>query len=210
MKKEIKNIVFDLGGVLIDLDFPRALKAFEQAGLTDIAKDVQAFSREGIFMDIELGNISSEDFLQAICRRSELPMSVDEARAYWNLILVDIPQEKLALVRKLRKEYPVYLLSNTNMPHWEYICEKSFCAGGYSMDDYFVKAFLSCDMHLAKPDKAIYEQMLRESGMRAEETLFIDDSEANCRAAEEVGIHTHHYHIGDDLREALQCHSLSV
>ena len=103
MKKEIKNIVFDLGGVLIDLDFPRALKAFEQAGLTDIAKDVQAFSREGIFMDIELGNISSEDFLEAICQRSKQPMSIKQAREYWNLILVDIPQEKLALVRELRK-----------------------------------------------------------------------------------------------------------
>lgn len=204
MKKEIKNIVFDLGGVLIDLDFPRALKAFEQAGLTDIAKDVQAFSREGIFMDIELGNISSEDFLQAICRRSELPMSVDEARAYWNLILVDIPQEKLALVRKLRKEYPVYLLSNTNMPHWDFICKQSFNARGHRLEDYFVKAFLSFEMHLAKPDKAIFEQMLAESGLNPEETLFIDDSEANCKAAQEVGIRTVHYHIGDDLKKIFE------
>lgn len=200
MKKEIKNIVFDLGGVLIDLDFPRALKAFEQAGLTDIAKDVQAFSREGIFMDIELGNISSEDFLQAICQRSERPMSIEQARAYWNLILVDIPQEKLALVRELRKKYPVYLLSNTNQPHWEYACQKSFCAEGYRMDDYFVKAFLSYEMHLAKPDKTIFEQMLQEAGLKAEETLFIDDSEVNCRAAKACGIQTIHYLLGEDLR----------
>ena len=200
MKKEIKNIVFDLGGVLIDLDFPRALKAFEQAGLTDIAKDVQAFSREGIFMDIELGNISSEDFLEAICQRSEQPMSIKQAREYWNLILVDIPQEKLALVRELRKKYPVYLLSNTNQPHWEYVCQQSFCANNYRMEDYFVKSFLSFEMHLAKPDKTIFERMLQEAGLKAEETLFIDDSEINCRASEACGIQTIHYQLGEDLR----------
>ena len=89
MENNIKNIVFDLGGVLIDLDFPRAMKAFEQAGLKDIAKDVQDFNRKGIFMDIELGNITSEEFLQAICRRSERPMTLQEAADYWNLILID-------------------------------------------------------------------------------------------------------------------------
>lgn len=204
MKKEIKNIVFDLGGVLIDLDFPCALKAFEQAGLTDIARDVQAFSREGIFMDIELGNISSDEFMKAICERSERPMSIEEAQKYWNLILMDIPQEKLVLVRELRKKYPVYLLSNTNQPHWEYVCKQILCKNGYQLDDYFVKAFLSYEMHLAKPDKAIFEQMLQEAGLKAEETLFIDDSEVNCKAAEALGIQTIHYQIGQDLNSVLE------
>lgn len=203
MKKGIKNIVFDLGGVLIDLDFPRALKAFEQAGLTDIARDVQAFSREGIFMDIELGNISSDEFMKAICQRSERPMSVEEAKGFWNLILMGIPQEKLALVRELRKKYPVYLLSNTNQPHWEYVCNEILCTDGYRLDDYFVKVFLSYEMHLAKPNKAIFEQMLQEAGLKAEETLFIDDSEVNCQAAETLGIQTLHYQIGGDLRKVM-------
>ena len=201
MNRKIKNIVFDLGGVLIDLDFPRALKAFEQAGLTDIAKGVQAFSREGIFMDVELGNIAAEDFFRAICQRSEKPLSMELAADYWNLILLDIPQEKLEVIRHLRKHYHVHLLSNTNRPHWEYICQKCFQANGFNLNDYFEQIFLSYEMHLAKPNKQIFVQMLEESGMNPEETLFIDDSEANCQAAEEVGIHTHHYHIGDDLNE---------
>lgn len=203
MNREIKNIVFDLGGVLIDLDFPRALQAFGQAGLTDIAKDVQAFSREGIFMDLELGNISSEEFFQAVCRRSDKPLALQQAAEYWNLILKDIPQEKLELIRELRKDYHVHLLSNTNRPHWEYICRTCFQKDGYKLEDYFEQIFLSYEMHLAKPDKRIFTRMLQESGMKPEETLFIDDSEANCKAAEETGIRTLHYRIGDDLRTLL-------
>ena len=163
MIEKIKNIVFDLGGVLIDLDFPRALKAFEQAGLIDIAQNVQAFSREGIFMD--------------------LPLQMEKAIEYWNLILLDAPQEKLDVVRNLRKNYHVHLLSNTNQPHWEYICKNCFGKDGLSIDDYFEKKFLSFEMHLAKPDRRIFQQMLQDGAMLPEETLFIDDSEANCMAA---------------------------
>ena len=202
--KDIKNIVFDLGGVLIDLDFPRALKAFEQAGLTDIAKNVQAFNREGIFMDLELGNISSEDFFQAICNRSTQPLSATQAEDYWNLILKEIPQEKLQVIRNLRKHYHVYLLSNTNQPHWEYICKECFEKDGFTINDYFEKIFLSYEMHLAKPDKRIFLQMLQENNMIPEETLFIDDSEANCKAAEETGIRTVHYRIGEDLKSIFE------
>lgn len=200
----IKNIVFDLGGVLIDLDFPRALKAFEQAGLTDIAQNVQAFSREGIFMDLELGNITPEDFFQSICERSTQPISIHQATDYWNLILKDIPQDKLKIIRELRKRYHVYLLSNTNQPHWEYICKKCFEKDGFTIHDYFEKLFLSYEMHLAKPDKQIFFQMLQDGQMKPEETLFIDDSEANCNSAKKTGIRTIHYRIGENLKSLLE------
>lgn len=200
----IKNIVFDLGGVLIDLDFPRALKAFEQAGLTDIAQNVQAFSREGIFMDLELGYITPEDFFQSICERSTQPISIHQATDYWNLILKDIPQDKLKIIRELRKRYHVYLLSNTNQPHWEYICKKCFEKDGFTIHDYFEKLFLSYEMHLAKPDKQIFFQMLQDGQMKPEETLFIDDSEANCNSAKETGIRTIHYRIGENLKSLLE------
>ena len=204
MIEKIKNIVFDLGGVLIDLDFPRALKAFEQAGLIDIAQNVQAFSREGIFMDLELGNISPKDFFQSICARSEKPLQMEKAIEYWNLILLDAPQEKLDVVRNLRKSYHVHLLSNTNEPHWEYICQTCFNKDGYTVNDYFEKIFLSYEMHLAKPDKAIFEQMLCEAQLVPEETLFIDDSEANCQSASELGIQVHRYLIGENLKKIFE------
>ena len=169
-----------------------------------MAHEVQSFSREGIFMDLELGNICTADFFRAIQKKANGSLSLEQIAAYWNLILLDIPQEKLELVRELRKHYTVHLLSNTNEPHWEYICQTCFNKDGYTVNDYFEKIFLSYEMHLAKPDKAIFEQMLCEAQLVPEETLFIDDSEANCQSASELGIQVHRYLIGENLKKIFE------
>ena len=204
MDKNIKNIVFDLGGVLINLDFKRALDAFKKAGFENIENQLQSFNREGIFDQYELGNISSEEFRAAIRKQAHEELTDSEIDEMWNLILLDIPHEKLKLILDLRSKYMVYLLSNTNQIHWEYTCQNAFTYHGFRVNDYFEKTFLSFEMHLAKPDKQIFEQMLHEANLLSEETLFIDDSEANCKAAAEVGIHAHHYHIGDDLSKIFE------
>lgn len=201
MDKNIKNIVFDLGGVLINLDFERALKAFQKAGFDDIESQLQSFNREGIFDQFELGEISEDEFRSAIRKQAKVSLTDQEIDDMWNLILVDIPREKLELILDLRGKYMVYLLSNTNKTHWDYTCQNAFNYHGFRANDYFEKTFLSFEMHLAKPDKAIFEKMLEDANLLPEETLFIDDSEANCKVASELGIHTHHYHIGDDLKE---------
>ena len=105
---------------------------------------------------------------------------------------------------ELRGKYMVYLLSNTNSIHWDYVCNNAFNYRGFRVNDYFEETFLSFEMHLAKPDKAIFEKVLHEANLLPEETLFIDDSEANCKAAEELGIHAHHYHIGEDLSKIFE------
>lgn len=204
MDKNIKNIVFDLGGVLIDLDFNRALKAFRKAGFENIEEQLQSFNREGIFMQYELGDISSEEFRSAIRKQVRVSLTDREIDDMWNLILLNIPHEKLKLILELRGKYMVYLLSNTNQIHWDYTCNHAFTYHGFRVKDYFEETFLSFEMHLAKPDKAIFERMLQEANLLPEETFFIDDSEANCKAAEELGIHTHHYRIGEDLNKLFE------
>lgn len=204
MDKNIKNIVFDLGGVLIDLDFDRALKTFGKAGFENIEDQLQSFNREGIFMQYELGNISSEEFRTAIRKQVRVSLTDREIDDMWNLILLNIPHEKLKLILDLRGKYMVYLLSNTNQIHWDYTCNHAFTYHGFRVKDYFEETFLSFEMHLAKPDKAIFERMLQEANLLPEETFFIDDSEANCKAAEEQGIHTHHYRIGEDLNKLFE------
>lgn len=204
MDKNIKNIVFDLGGVLIDLDFDRALKAFRKAGFENIEEQLQSFNREGVFMQYELGNISSEEFRSAIRKQAHVSLTDREIDDMWNLILLNIPHEKLKLMLELRGKYMVYLLSNTNQIHWDYTCNHAFTYHGFRVKDYFEETFLSFEMHLAKPDKAIFERMLQEANLLPEETFFIDDSEANCKAAEELGIHTHHYRIGEDLNKLFE------
>ena len=204
MDKNIKNIVFDLGGVLVDLDFKSAINGLQKAGFANVKEQLQAFDREGIFQKFELGEMTTDEFRSAIRENSTVTLTDEEVDALWNLMLLEIPREKLELILDLRGKYMVYLLSNTNSIHWDYVCKNAFNYRGFRVNDYFEKTFLSFEMHLAKPDKAIFEKMLEDANLLAEETFFIDDSEANCKAAAEVGIHAHHYHIGDDLSKIFE------
>ena len=204
MDKNIKNIVFDLGGVLVDLDFKSAINGLQKADFANVKEQLQAFDREGIFQKFELGEMTAEEFRSAIRENSTVTLTDEEVDALWNLMLLEIPREKLELILDLRGKYMVYLLSNTNSIHWDYVCKNAFNYRGFRVNDYFEKTFLSFEMHLAKPDKAIFEKMLEDANLLAEETFFIDDSEANCKAAAEVGIHAHHYHIGDDLSKIFE------
>ena len=204
MDKKIRNIVFDLGGVLVDLDFKAAINGLQKAGFANVKEQLQSFDREGIFQKFELGEMTAEEFRTAIRENSTVTLTDEEIDALWNAMLLEIPREKLELILDLRGKYMVYLLSNTNSIHWDYVCKNAFNYRGFRVNDYFEETFLSYEMHLAKPDKAIFEKVLQDANLLPEETLFIDDSEANCKAAEEVGIHAHHYHIGDDLSKVFE------
>ena len=201
MDKKIRNIVFDLGGVLVDLDFKAAINGLQEAGFANVKEQLLAFDRGGIFQKFEVGEITADEFRTAIRENSTVTLTDEEVDALWNLMLLEIPREKLELILELRGKYMVYLLSNTNSIHWDYVCKNAFNYRGFRVEDYFEETFLSYEMHLAKPDKAIFEKVLHDANLLPEETLFIDDSEANCKAAQEVGIHAHHYHVGDDLKE---------
>ena len=204
MDKQIKNIVFDLGGVLVDLDFKAAINGLQQAGFANVKEQLDALDQGGIFQKFELGEMTADEFRAAIRENSTVTLTDEEIDALWNAMLLEIPREKLELILDLRGKYMVYLLSNTNSIHWDYVCKNAFNYRGFRVNDYFEETFLSYEMHLAKPDKAIFEKVLHDANLLPEETLFIDDSEANCKAAEEVGIHAHHYHIGDDLSKIFE------
>ena len=204
MDKNIKNIVFDLGGVLVDLDFKNAINGLQQAGFANVKEQLQAFDQDGIFQKFELGEINADEFRTAIRENSTVTLTDEEVDTLWNSMLLEVPRKKLELILELRGKYMVYLLSNTNSIHWDYVCNNAFNYRGFRVNDYFEETFLSFEMHLAKPDKAIFEKVLHEANLLPEETLFIDDSEANCKAAEELGIHAHHYHIGDDLSKIFE------
>ena len=204
MDKQIKNIVFDLGGVLVDLDFKAAINGLQQAGFANVKEQLDALDQGGIFQKFELGEMTADEFRTAIRENSTVALTDEEIDTLWNAMLLEIPREKLELILDLRGKYMVYLLSNTNSIHWDYVCKNAFNYRGFRVNDYFEETFLSYAMHLAKPDKAIFEKVLHDANLLPEETLFIDDSEANCKAAKEVGIHAHHYHIGDDLSKIFE------
>lgn len=197
--KTIKNIILDLGGVIIDVDMKRCFMEIEKLGVP--VKEMMSGNKggavvcEGISVSgpMELyqqGNISSDDFFNGLLSLCREGTTREEAEAAWNSCLLSIPQERLDAILELRKKYNVYLLSNTNDCHWQLIEKEYFSAPHPTTDKYFDKVFLSHEMHLAKPDVAIFERVLEEIGAKGEECLFVDDAALNLEAAAKCGIKT--------------------
>lgn len=197
-RKGIKNLIIDLGGVLLDLDYQRCLDNFRKLGLPDVEHTLDVHHQQEFFRDFEKGLITSVDFRNVI--REKIGKVITDSRidAAWNSFLVGIPAYKLDLLLALRKDYVVYLLSNTNELHWRWACKYAFPYKTFRVEDYFEQAFLSFQMKMAKPDEEIFRKVLDETGMEPAETFFIDDSPVNCRTAEALGISTYTPKAGED------------
>ena len=191
MKDNIKNIIFDLGGVLVGLDPERCIAAFRKVGCGILASYVEEHRTEDLFLDTELGRIGEAEFCDEVRRIARTDTADSDIVWAWNQLLTTIPVGKLRLLRLLRAGgYRVLLLSNTNVMHWTFCRDRLFTADGMTASDYFDRIFLSYEMHLAKPSAEIFSQTLAQAGIRADETLFIDDRDENCRAAASLGIGT--------------------
>ncbi len=198
-KKTIKNLLIDFGGVLIDLDRTRCIENFRRLGLEQVDSLLDVYHQQGIFMQQEKGLITPEEFRAEIRSMMNRPMvSDDEIDEAWNSFLVGIPTYKLDLLLKLRKHYTVHLLSNTNWIHWQWSCRNAFAYKGHTVEDYFENIYLSFEMKMAKPEMDMFRAVVSDSGIDPEETLFIDDSEANCLAANTLGIATYTPEAGED------------
>ncbi|MBP1613387.1 MAG: yihX [Bacteroidetes bacterium] len=192
MKREgIKNLIIDFGGVLIDLDRQRCVDNFKKIGFQKVDEFIDPYRQQGFFMEFEKGLITASDFRNAIREQTDKLITDEQIDAAWNTFLVGIPTSKLDLLLKLREHYVVYLLSNTNVIHWEWACENAFSYKGFGVEDYFEKMFISFELHEAKPEVEIFKILLEDTGIVPEETLFIDDASANCLTAQSLGITTY-------------------
>ena len=183
--KKIKAVILDLGVVIINIDQHKTLRAFERLGinLEDINESMP------IFKQYEKGEMSDEDFILTL--KNALKGHANDAQIIkaWNAMILDIPTFRFRLIEKLREHYKVYLLSNTNSVHIKEI--KEYIRQYHPNEDWdrtFDKMFLSYEIGLRKPDAAIYEHVLNEVNLKPEETIFVDDSRANIKGAEKLGI----------------------
>lgn len=192
MEKGIKNLIIDLGGVLVDFENKRCIEEFEKIGLSNADKVLPTFKQKDFCQNYEKGLITSDEFRDEIRKQivneDVSDLLIDSA---WISILDDIPRYKLDLLLKLREHYMVYLLSNTNPIHWQWVCEFSFPYRGFRVEDYFEQIFLSYDMHMLKPDKQIYKTVIEATGINPEESFLIDDSTENCEMAKSLGFSTY-------------------
>jgi glucose-1-phosphatase len=185
----IKNIIFDLGGVIINLDNQRTTDAFVALGLKNIKEYFGHGHAASFFKDYEVGKISDQEFVAAI-REGIGPNATDEAIIDgWNALLLDFPAERIQLLKHLKKSYRIFLFSNTNAMHLaalRTIYKKTFGSG--SLEDLFEKTYYSHLLGMRKPDTASYEYILKENGLNGPETLFVDDAIINVEGAEQAGL----------------------
>lgn len=200
MDCKIRNIIFDFGGVLINLDKPRCVEALGKLGFKQAGELINSYYQQGIFEKMELGLITPEEFCSGIRKISGSKASDKEIFDAWNLLLADIPTYRLQALLELRKHYMVYLLSNTNKVHWDYSCENQFHYRGFDVNDYFEDMFLSFQLHETKPSPKIFEEVLAQTGILPNETLFIDDAAPNCETARKLGFKTYCTKEGEDWR----------
>lgn len=180
-----------MGGVLINLDKDACINAFQQIGFTNIEQYIGKYVQNGVFSSFEKGEIDTQTFIRTIQLHIEYSVNDEAIVEAWCAMLLDIPEHKLSLLRRLKKSHRLLMLSNTNVIHFETIKHNYFEKDGYSMHDYFEKCYLSHQLQCAKPDTNIYEIMLRDAGIEPHETLFIDDSADNIATAHELGFHTY-------------------
>ncbi len=199
----LKNIIFDLGGVLLDVDYLKTNEAFKNLGFNHFEKMYSQFTADKLFEKLETGHISEEDFYKQLLNQHETISSWDITDA-WNAMLMDFRLDSIEFLSQLRPKYKLFLLSNTNIIHMNAF-HKLFCeqTGYKSLSELFTKAWYSNEVGLRKPHKEIYEFVLQDAGIRAEETLFIDDSYNNIETAKELGFKTHLLVPGEKIEDLI-------
>lgn len=186
----IKNLLFDLGGVIMDIEKDNCVRSFERLGLRNASEYFGEFSQQGPFALLESGTIGPDAFHEAL--RPELPAGVTDAEidAAFCDFLTGIPAHRLQALRELRKKYRIYMLSNTNPIMWGTKIKTEFEKEGKEREDYFDGIVTSFDAKAMKPARRIFDYAVETLGIEPSETLFIDDSQANLDAAAALGFHT--------------------
>lgn len=201
---KIKNIVFDLGGVIIDLDRDEPVRRLIEIGVKDADGLIDPYEQKGVFQDLETGKIEVEEFCRYLRKHTGKDLSYEDICWAWFGFIGGVPQYKLDYILKLRKKYQVYLLSNTNpIIQLEWAQTKEFTPAGRPLNDYFDKLYLSYEIGVTKPDREIFDRMVLDSRIKPEETLFVDDGKNNIVVGQELGFHTYQPLNGEDWRGRL-------
>lgn len=191
---KIRNIVFDLGDVILNIDVSIASKSFADLSGREQSEILSIFKESEVFRHFETGLMDEPTFRNYVREILNFPDLSDEAiDTAWNSLLLDLPPERVELLKTLAKKYRLFLLSNTSSIHITQVNKILKASTGVEkLEDLFEIVFLSYEMGLMKPDTRIYQEVLDRAGLKAEETLFLDDNADNIRSASQLGIETIH------------------
>lgn len=197
--QNIKNIIFDLGGVILNIDLKLTEDALRELGISNLSDYLTRNSITSFFKEYETGKIDDTVFIQAVQSISTKKITEDEVIRAWNALLLDFPQERIQLLRNLKEKYRLFLLSNTNMMHYREFQQKIYDQTGAYLEDFFEKTYYSHIAGLSKPDPAIFQLVINENKLMPAETLFVDDTAVNTLTAREAGLHIAHIAPGTSI-----------
>jgi len=189
----IKNIIFDLGGIFMNLDFKITERAFIDLGITQFPAMYNQHHSNDLFEQLETGKISAPEFYEAFRQETHSQLTNEQIKTAWNALLLDFPEERLRWLDMIGQKYRIYLFSNTNIIHYdafmEILARKNSCT---DFNKYFLKTYYSHELGLRKPYIESFQKILEEQELIAAETLFIDDTAKNTEGAQKAGLQTFH------------------
>ena len=201
----IQNIVLDLGNVIINLDMPATDRELRKLVPKDWLRLHERNQVKGTYHAFETGKLSEREFLSSFQEGVDDAPDHYDLRAAWNAMLLDVPPKRIAMLEALAEIYDLYLLSNTNETHMDFIREYLEREHGITdFDSYFEKAYYSQDIQRRKPDVATYEWVSRDAGIDPAATLFIDDNEQNIAGAQAAGWQVQHHPVGAEITDYIQ------
>jgi epoxide hydrolase-like predicted phosphatase len=201
----IKNIIFDLGGVIIDLDIKATANAFEKLGIVDFDKVYSKLSQSSLVDQFDKGLINENYFFNTIKNQFELKVPLHDLEKAWNAMLLDFPKHRMEALKKYKEKYRTFLLSNTNEAHIrEFHRTLHENIGVRDLEGFFEKVYYSCRVGMRKPDKEIFELVLKQNKLDPKETLFIDDTIHHVEGAKRLGIKTILLGKGEEFDEVLK------
>ena len=189
--KKCKAIIFDLGAVILNINYQNTIDEFTKLGVNNAATFYSKKVQTNLFNQIETGMISSNEFLKALQKETK-NANINQVEKAWNAMLLDLPEERVHLIKKLKNNHTIYLLSNTNAIHIDAFKKQLGNRKWLAFCKLFDKMYLSHELGLRKPDVKIFEYILNEQKLKAEEVFFIDDSPQHIASAKKIGIHCHH------------------
>lgn len=207
MKNKIQTLILDLGGVIFDLDYMATPQAFEKLGVSSFENVFNKAAQNLIFDQFDKGFISERDFYDGIRKLTALPLPDVDIEIAWNAMLLGIPDSRINLLHELKKKFNLYLLSNTNEIHIKNFSSELRKKYGHNpLEEIFLHCYFSCRVGMRKPDREIFEWVMKQNNIDPASAIFIDDSPQHVRGSIQAGLPALHLELekGDTLEKMIQ------
>ncbi len=198
----IRNIIFDFGGVILDIDPLLTLNELKNLGVDDLDIFQSPIFQQDVMQKFERGILTPEVFRDKVRDFIGIPLCDQDIDDAWNALLLDIPKERIKVLEDVKKNYPIFLLSNSNEIHYDvYLRDLQLRFGYREFDQLFTKAYFSFDLHLSKPNPEIFEFVMHQHKLIPEETLFIDDTAEHIEVASNLGFRVYQLQKPERVRD---------